>query len=58
MSSGFPPAKSNKSVSQASAALPNASNPVPTGKTIDQSLKVKAAGTKDAPGVEKNVNCF
>jgi hypothetical protein len=54
--SGFPPSKGNKSVSQASVTLP--SNPVPTGKTIEQSLKVKAAGTKDAPGVEKNVNCF
>lgn len=32
---------------------------VTTGKGgIPASLKIKAAGTKDAPGVEKNVNAF
>lgn len=33
--------------------------PVSTGNGgIPKSLKVKAAGTKDAPGLEKNVNAF
>jgi len=43
-----------------SASVPNTETPaVSTGKGgIPNSLKIKAAGTKDAPGVDKTVNKF
>jgi hypothetical protein len=51
----FPPAKGTKKASIPSYDCP----PVSTGKGgIPASLKVKAAGSKDAPGVEKKVNLF
>lgn len=58
---GFPPAKGKKSVSPAQVNLPgnDTGNPVSTGKGgIPASLKIKKAGTKDTPGVDKTVNEF
>jgi len=53
--SGFPPARKQ--------GVPNLPNydcpPVSTGKGgIGYSLKLKARGTKDAPGIDKTVNGF
>lgn len=53
---GFPPMKGKRANNSVPPTGP--SNPVPTGKTIAQSLKVKDAGSVYAPGVEKNVNLF
>lgn len=58
---GFPPARGSKTVSESRAALPgnDKGNPVSTGRGgIKASLRIKNAGCKDAPGVEKTVNLF
>lgn len=54
--STFPP----KSASQSAPSIPVKNcGPTSLGNGgIPASLKVKAAGTKDAPGLEKNVNLF
>lgn len=58
---GFPPASGSGKVSRSRAVLPgdDTGNPVSTGRGgIAASLRVKKAGTKDAPGKEKTVNEF
>lgn len=51
----FPPLKGGNS----QPLKVNNVGPTSTGKGgIPASLKIKAAGTKDAPGLEKNVNLF
>jgi hypothetical protein len=52
---GFPPKKASKSAPAVLAdPIPG---PVSTGGGgIPASLKIKAAGTKNAPGVERDVN--
>jgi len=58
---GFPPASGGKGmgdVHYAKGAVPKV-GPTSTGKGgIAASLKVKKAGTQDAPGLEKTVNLF
>jgi hypothetical protein len=59
--SGFPPAKGNSNANQYPNSNPNQmdSTPTSTGNGgIKASLKIKAAGTQDAPGLDKNVNQF
>lgn len=58
---GFPPARGRKGYTENSVALPgnDKCNPVSTGKGgIKASLRVKNAGSHNAPGVEKTVNLF
>lgn len=56
--SGFPPAKGNSNATKGPNSNPDQmdSTPTSTGPSIADSLKLKAAGTKDTPGVDKNVN--
>lgn len=51
----FPPKGAKKNVIVVKPDTPAVST---GGGGIPASLKVKAAGTKDAPGLEKNVNAF
>ena len=56
---GFPPARGSKQVSEKSVALPenDKGNPVSTGNGgLKSSIKLKNAGIKVSPGLEKNVN--
>lgn len=56
---GFPPAQGNSKPAQNPNGNPNQMNATPTSTGnggIKTSLKVKAAGTVDTQGVEKNVN--
>lgn len=60
-SGGFPPASGSGKVSESRAQLPgnDKGNPVSTGNGgIKTSLRIKNAGCKDAPGLEKTVNLF
>lgn len=57
----FPPLKggNSKSISGYGDGTGTTVGPTSTGSGgIPKSLKIKAAGTKDAPGLEKNVNLF
>lgn len=54
---GFPPAKGNQKPSKPAQIVDL--GPVSTGNGgIKMSLRVKAAGTKNAPGLPKDVNTF
>lgn len=58
---GFPPARGSRAVPESRAALSgnDKGNPVSTGNGgLKTSLRVKNAGCKDAPGLEKTVNLF
>lgn len=58
---GFPPAKGNSNATKEPNGYPKQqdSSATSTGNGgIAASLKVKAAGTKNAPGADKNVNQF
>lgn len=55
--STFPPKKANQAPVQPSHVVEKGA--VSTGNGgIPKSLQVKAAGNKNAPGLEKNVNAF
>lgn len=55
--STFPPSKANQKASKPAQVVDL--GPVSTGKGgIPASLKIKAAGTVNSPGVEKTVNLF
>lgn len=55
--SGFPPAKGNKQSVPNPPQVTGERGPISTGSGgIKASLSVKAAGTKNYPAVEKNVN--
>ena len=58
---GFPPARGTRVIREGVAALPgnDKGNPVSTGRGgIPTSLRLKKAGTHDAPGTDKTVNLF
>jgi hypothetical protein len=53
----FPPAKGSGSPKNVNLPGNDQGNPVSTGSGgIPASLKIKAAGTKNSPGVERDVN--
>ena len=55
--SGFPPLKGNRTNPPDPSQVTGERGPISTGNGgIKASLKIKAAGTKDSPGLEKNVN--
>lgn len=57
----FPPAQGQRVLTEANTALPgnDKGNPVSTGRGgIKASLRIKNAGSHDAPGTEKTVNIF
>lgn len=56
---GFPPAKGNRPNPPTPPQVTGERGPISTGNGgIKASLKVKAAGTKNAPGLDKTVNLF
>ena len=58
---GFPPAKGN---GKPASTSPNGnpvqmnSTPTSTGKDLASSIRMKDAGIKETPGVDKTVNAF
>jgi len=55
--SGFPPLKGGRSNPPSPAQVTGERGPISTGNGgIKASLKIKAAGTVNSPGLEKNVN--